>query len=88
MVNELYERLLLWKEFRLPNIIEREIKYLKQRILLQLWSQKIWYIYFIFQIMKNLIENGKSKENISYVNFYDIIFRKYDVKKIIDVYFD
>jgi hypothetical protein len=48
MVNELYERLLLWKEFRLPNIIEREIKYLKQRILLQLWSQKIWYIYILF----------------------------------------
>ena len=89
MLNELYERLSLWKDFELPNIIERELRIPETADIIAVYGpRRAGKTYFMFQMMKNLIENGIPKENILYVNFDDIIFRKYDVKKIFNAYFE
>ncbi len=89
MVNELRERLLLWKEWEPPKLIKREISIPETKdIMAIIGPRRAGKTYFMFQIIKNLTEKGIPRENILYINFDDIVFRKYDLKKILEVYFE
>ncbi len=89
MVNELRERLLLWKEWEPPKIIKREIRIPETKdIIAIIGPRRAGKTYFMFQVIKELLDKGIPKENILYINFDDIIFRRYDLKKILEVYYE
>lgn len=89
MVNDLRERLLLWKEWKPPKLIERDIRLPETNdIIAIIGPRRSGKTYLMFQIIKNLINSGVPKENILYVNFDDIVFRKYDLNKIFEIYFE
>ncbi|BFI73719.1 ATPase [Nanoarchaeota archaeon] len=89
MVNDLKERLLLWKEWEPPKLIERDIRLPEGNdIIAIIGPRRSGKTYLMFQIIKNLINNGVPKENILYINFDDIVFRKYDLNKIFETYFE
>lgn len=71
-------------ESSIPDLIERELKIPLEieKIITVIGPRRAGKTYFLFQIMKNLLEKGISKKHVLYVNFEDERFdfhNNYDV---------
>ncbi|MCD6572676.1 MAG: ATP-binding protein [Thermoplasmata archaeon] len=83
MVNELRERLKEWEEFEFPEMIEREIKVIpKEDIVAIVGPRRVGKTYLMYITIKKLLKKVP-RENILYVSFDDIFYRKYNPKEIL-----
>ncbi len=73
MENVIREVLNEWLVRELPDLIEREYKVkISDRILAIIGPRRAGKTYFMFQMIKKLLNEGYEKENIVYVDFDDI----------------
>jgi predicted AAA+ superfamily ATPase len=82
-----------WKEKKLPEIVEREIKIPLElsQIAAIIGPRRAGKTYQMFSIIKALIEKGISKENILYVNFeHERLsnLKAEDLREMIEVYYE
>lgn len=82
-----------WKEFEIPNILERniEIDLSSDLIFTVSGPRRAGKTFYCFQLIKNLLNNGVSKENILYINLEDnklLGAEADDLEKILESFFE
>lgn len=82
-----------WKEFKIPELLERDykIKIGTEFITTIIGPRRAGKTYFCFQLIKRLLDDGISKENILYINFEDnklLGASADDLDKILDYYLE
>jgi len=82
-----------WKEKELPEIIEREIKIPLEpnQIVSIIGPRRAGKTYLMYEVIKRLIRNGISKDNILYVNFEHERLRNLDannLREMLEVFYE
>jgi len=85
MVNdELKEELIIFNSKPLPDLVPRDIPIPDTKDIVAITGpRRAGKTYFMFQAMKELLGHGVRRENLLYVNFDNVIFRKYSARDII-----
>lgn len=84
---------IFWKEFEIPEVLYRdlEINLDLDFIITITGPRRAGKTYFCFQIIKNLLQKGISKENIFYINFEDnklLGADAEDLEKLLETFFE
>jgi predicted AAA+ superfamily ATPase len=84
-----------FQEFRLPNLVERDIKIETdlpiKRVISIIGPRRAGKTYFIFQTIKNLLERNVEKKRILYVNFEsDLLIgcNTSDLRNMIEIFYE
>ncbi|MDG7035868.1 MAG: ATP-binding protein [Nitrososphaerota archaeon] len=85
MVNdELKEELIIFNSKPLPDLITRDVSIPDTKDIVAITGpRRAGKTYFMFQTIKEFLGQGIKRENLLYVNFDNVIFRKYTMRDII-----
>jgi len=60
-----------------------------RKITVLVWARRVWKTFMFYQIIDKLLKENKiDLENIVYINFSNLLFKKFNIEKLIEEYFE